>query len=414
MKHATILLTGIAAAGNLIFAGEPQLLNDAYLARLRAESATSHPTAVAGRQKALAADRETSAVRLWNDPMVGMGFMVAEEMMRADEGDIMLGIEQELPKPGVFAAERMRAESMHRATVEDARASGLAAGAEAARAAIELALADESLALQQAQTDWLSSMAENARQMAAGPMASGTDALRMETELARERQMLDSLRRTREGLAGKLNLVLGRPVESPWPPLRLPAKPPPVPVAQAEIARIPHVNPKVRAMIEMAGAAAAETQVAGRERAPSVSVGADARLYSGNGDLRSTTVGIKLTLPWFNDPVYQGKIGAAKAREAAAGHEVEAMRREIAAMVLTSATDAANAAAQARALSGEIHDKASAARKSVEAAWISSKAPLTDLLDASRTLFSIKLEQRRMTAMELAALEELRTLVPNR
>jgi outer membrane protein TolC len=90
------------------------------------------------------------------------------------------------------------------------------------------------------------------------------------------------------------------------------------------------------------------------------------------------------------------------------------MRREVAAMVLSAVTEAANAAAQSRAFSGEIHEKARQTTKSIEAAWISSKAPLTDLLDAARMLFSVRLEQRRMIAMQLAALEELHTLVPNR
>jgi outer membrane protein, heavy metal efflux system len=93
---------------------------------------------------------------------------------------------------------------------------------------------------------------------------------------------------------------------------------------------------------------------------------------------------------------------------------VETMRREIAGMVMMAATEAANAAAQARAYSGEIHEKAVKATQTTEAAWISSKAPLTDLLDSARTLFAIRLEQRRMIAMQLAALEQLHTLVPNR
>jgi outer membrane protein TolC len=121
-----------------------------------------------------------------------------------------------------------------------------------------------------------------------------------------------------------------------------------------------------------------------------------------------------MSLPWFNDPSYQAKINASKSRELSATEDVEAMRREIAAMVLTAVTEAANAAAQARAYSGEIHEKAQTATKTIEAAWISSKAPLTDLLDSARSLFAIRLEQRRMTAMQLAALEELHTLVPNR
>ena len=143
-------------------------------------------------------------------------------------------------------------------------------------------------------------------------------------------------------------------------------------------------------------------------------MGVDTRLYSGTGDIRSTTFGVKMSLPWFNDGSYQAKIDAAKSREIAAGRDVEAMRREIATMVVSATTEAGNAAAQARAYSGDIHDKALKARQTTEAAWISSKAPLTDLLDSSRTLFTIRLEQRRMIAMQLAALEELHTLVPNR
>jgi outer membrane protein TolC len=250
--------------------------------------------------------------------------------------------------------------------------------------------------------------------MASNPTGSGTDALRMQTELANEQQMLDAARRTREGYAMNLNLTLGRPLESPWPVLKLPNTPPPVPVAAAEIARIPHANPKVRAMREMANAAQADTRIADRERLPEVAVGVDSQLYSGSGDIRNTTLGIKLSLPWFNDPVYQARIDAAKSRELAAGSDVETMRREIASMVLMAATEAANAAARARAYSGEIHDKALKARQTTEAAWISSKAPLTDLLDSSRMLFAIRLEQRRMIAMQLAALEALHTLVPNR
>lgn len=212
----------------------------------------------------------------------------------------------------------------------------------------------------------------------------------------------------------KLNLALGRPLDQRWPELRLPADTPPVPVASAEVARIPHANRKVRAMRGMADAARADTRIARSERNPEVAVGVDAQLYSGTGDIKNTSVGIKVSLPWFNDPVYQANIDAAKSRELAAGRNIEAMRLKIAAMVVMSATEAANAAAQARAYSGEIHDKALLARNSTEAAWISSKAPLADLLGASRSLLSIRLEQRRMIAMQLSALEDLHTLVPSR
>ena len=413
MQSIFPILTGLAVAASLLHAGETQLLSDDFLAHLRTEAVRSHPSAAAGKNLAAAASHDALSLRLWNDPMVGLGFMAAERAMRADDGDIIFAAEQALPKPGMFEAQRRRAEAIQRAETENSRVSSLAAGAEAANRAIELALADESIALQQAQITWLTAMTENARQMAADPMGSSTDALRMETELAKETQMLDAARRSREGFAQKLNLTLGRPLDSPWPALKLPATPAPTPVAQAEIARIPHANPKVRAIREMAGAANAETRMADRERLPEISVGIDANLYSG-GDFRSTTLGVKMSLPWFNDSSYQAKIDAAKNRELAAGNNVETMRREVAAMVLAAVTEAANAAAQARAYSGEIHEKALKATQTIEAAWISSKAPLGDLLDSARTLFAIRLEQRRMIAMQLAALEELQTLVPNR
>ncbi len=93
--------------------------------------------------------------------------------------------------------------------------------------------------------------------------------------------MLDAARRSREGYAKMLNITLGRPLESRWSVLKLPSTPPPMPVAAAEVARIPHANPKVRAMKEMVSATNAETRIADRERLPEVAVGVDTQLYSG-------------------------------------------------------------------------------------------------------------------------------------
>ena len=414
MKSILTIFTGLIATGCLLSAQEARLLNHEFLSKLRTEAARTHPSAVSAKHLATAASHDSRAVRLWEDPMVGLGFMVADKMMRIEDGDIAIGIEQTLPKPGMFEARRFKAEAMQRAASENSRTWAITVAAEAARNAIELALADESITLQQTQITWLTATVENARQMAASPMGSSSDALRMEIELAKEQQMLDAARRSRDGFAQRLNLTLGRALDSPWPALKLPATPPPVPLARAEIARIPHANPKVRSMMEMAGAAKAETHMADRERLPEVSIGIDTRLYASSSDVRNTMVGVKMTLPWFNDTSYQAAISAARSRELSASQNVETMRREVATMVLSAATEAANAAAQARAYSGEIHEKALLTNKAIQAAWISSKAPLSDLLTSARTLYSIRLEQRRMIAMQLAALEELQTLVPNR
>lgn len=412
MKLMIPFFSGLLVAASPLQARETRLVDPGFLSSLRAEAARNHPAANSAKLRAAAASRDLGGVRLWDDPMVGLAVMAARADMRRDDGDIRVSFEQPLPKPGLYVAQLSKAEAEERAEGENSRLTTLEIGAAAAKDAIELALADESVSLQSTQITWLGSMVENARERAINPDATSADALRLESELAREKQVLDAARRTRDSVAQRLNLRLGRPLESPWPVLKLAAEPAPVPVASAEIARIPRANPRVRSMVEMAAAANAETRIVDRDRQPQFAVDVGSALYSG-GDVRSVEVGLKMSLPYFNRASYDAKSSASQLREKAAVNEVEATRLEVATAVLATVTDAANAAAQALAYAGEVDQRATAATRAVEASWISSKSALTDLLDSNRQLFSIRLEQRRFIAIQLAALEELNTLVPS-
>jgi outer membrane protein TolC len=413
MKMRFLILTGLLVAGGNLVAAEQRVTNEGFLRPLRAEASRKHPAAKAAQLKAGAAAKDVRAVRLWDDPMVGLMLMGAEKKMRMDDGDIRLSLEQPLPRPGLFEANRSKADAVRRAENENAKTSALAAGSIAAKDALELALADESILLQEEQIRWMRSMADNAKQRALNPDQTSVDALRLESELAREEQILESAKRTRKSISERLNLSLGRPLGNEWPTLSLPAAPPPTPIGTAEVTRIARVNPRVLAMKEMAVAAGAETRIADRERLPGVSLAVESSMYSG-GDLRSASVGIKMNLPWFNEPSYQARVDAARLREQSATKEVDAMVREIATDVLALANEAANAAAQSIAYSGDVFTKSQAATRTLETSWISSKATLTDLLDANRLLFSLRLEQRRFLAMQLSALEDLRVLVPDK
>ncbi len=412
MNISSTILSGLLVAASLLHAQEARLVDGKFLSSLRAEASRNHPAASSAKLLAAAADSDIRGVRLWDDPMVGLSLMAADKATRRDDGDVRLGFEQPLPKPGLFAANLAKAEALRRAGLENSRSSTLEVGTAAAKGAIELALSDESISLQAGQIQWLNTMAVNARQMAVNPGSTSVDALRLESELARETQILEAARRTRDSLSRSLNLRLGRPLESPWPTLQLPADPLPVPVANVEIARVPRVNPKVRSMKEMASASSAETQIAQKERQPQISVAVETDLYSG-GDFRSASVGLKMSLPYFNSTSYDAKIQASQLREKAAAKDIESVRLEVASAVLATVADAANAAAQARAYSGEIYQRSLQATQAVEGAWISSKSTLTDLLDSNRQLFSIRIEQRRLIAMQQAAFEELNLLVPD-
>ncbi len=331
--------------------------------------------------------------------------------MRREEGDLQLGIEVPFPKPGLYEANLAKTEALQRVESEQARAADISSGTEATMLAIELALADEMIRLSSGELAWLLEMENNAGQMALDPSSTGIDSIRLASERVKLEENIASSQRTRGALAAQLNVVMGKPITYRWPPFRLPASAPPVPAAASEVARIPYANPEVRAMKEMAGAAHAEIRIADRERLPSFSAGIETRGYSQDG-YRGTTLGVKMSVPWFNRENNQAKVDAAQLRSDAAVTDIETVRRDIATKVIEAATEAANAAAQARAYGGEIRTKANEVTDSIQSSWILSKAPLTDLLETRRLLFSVDLEQRRQIAMQLAAMEKLNLLLP--
>jgi len=404
------LLFGLLLAGSL--SGNP--LDNTALDAIRSEATRNHPSAKAAANRTAAAAEEVRAVRLWDDPVAGVAFMAPRNpQMRRDEGDLMATVEIPLPKPGLYSANLLKAGALLRAENETSIAVRLESGIQATLLAIELALADETVRLSSGELEWLSEMEANAMEMSLDPLKTSIDPIRLTAEKIRLEQSVAASRRTREGLARQLNIVMGKSLDHSWPTLSLPVNPPPVPLAASEIARIPYANPRVRAMAQMQDAAAADVQITDRERLPSISAGIETRGYSGDG-YRSTTLGLKMSLPWFNRENYQAKVDAAKFRTQAAAADTETLRREIASQVVVAATEAANAAAQATAYAGEIRKKTIEANESIQASWINSKAPLTDLLESRRLLFSVDLEQRRFIAMQLAAIEKLNFLVPSR
>jgi outer membrane protein TolC len=119
-----------------------------------------------------------------------------------------------------------------------------------------------------------------------------------------------------------------------------------------------------------------------------------------------------MSLPWFNEPVYRARIDEAGRLAVAASKDAEALKRELAGKVVATVTEAENSAREARAFESDVLPAMEKAADATEAAWIGSKALLSEVLEARRSLLTTRLEQRRAVAAQLAALEELETLVP--
>jgi len=424
MKILTTTMTSAAAqglrwltscalvlAGTLASAQEARVLDADYLDALRQEVRTNHPTVAAAQARVQAAEAGVRAVRLWEDPMAGLGFMAADRMMRMDDGDIMFGVEQVLPRPKLYEARKARAGAERAIFEAETRSAALALETLVGQAAIELALVDEMLAIQTNQLAWLESMAANALEKLKDPMANASEPLRLESEVAQERQKIDNTQRLRTRLVRQLNILLGRGTDDAWPALRLPESAALTPTLAEELLRLYQANPMLQALLNTAEAAKADIEIARRERGPIFSVGVDSSVYSG-GDFRQATVGAKVTLPWFNNSVYRANTERALRQQAAAEKDAEALARRLRGEAVAAHTEAETAARQAKTFSEEVIPRATKAVESTQNAWISSKASILEVLDARRSLLSSRLEERRSVAAHRAALEMLRSIVP--
>lgn len=421
MRHrptirCALLPVALAALGFLAlvspgFAQDPRLLDAGFFDTLRAEVRTNHPSVAAAQARVLAAESGVRAVRLWEDPMAGLGFMAADHEMRMDDGDIMFGVEQMLPRRKLYEARKARAGAERAIFEAETRTAALNLETLVAQSTIELALVDEMLAIETNQLAWLESMAANAREKLKDPMANASEPLRIESEVAQERQKIDTTQRQRIRLIRQLNILLGRDTDEAWPTLRLPESATLTPALADELARLYQVNPMLQALLNTAEAAKSEIEVARRERSPIFSVGVESSVYSG-GDFRQATVGAKMTLPWFNNSVYRANTDRATRQQAAAEKEAEALARRLRGEAVAAHTEAETSARQAKTISEEVIPRAGKAVESTQNAWISSKASILEVLDARRSLLSARLEERRSVAAHRGALEMLRSIVP--
>ena len=408
------VVAALTAAGALALSSHaqtPHLLDADYLDTLRAEVRTNHPSVAAAQARVLAAEAGVRAVRLWEDPMAGLGFMAADREMRMDDGDVMFGVEQMLPRRKLYDARKARAGAERAIFEAETRSAALTLETLVAQSAIELALVDETLAIQTNQLAWLESMAANAREKLKDPMANASEPLRIESEVAQERQRIDSNTRHRLRLLRQLNILLGRAPDEFWPVLRLPDSATLTPSLAEELSRLHQSNPMLQALLNTAEAAKSDIEVAKRERSPIFSLGVESSVYSG-GDFRQATVGAKMTLPWFNNPVYRANTERALRQQAAAEKDAEALARRLRGEAVAAHTEAENADRQAATFSKEVIPRTQKAVESTQNAWISSKASILEVLDARRSLLNAQLEERRFVAAHGAALEMLRSIVP--
>ena len=409
MKNLYSVIAFAVVAAMARAESEATALSSALITRLVNEAVTTHPSVAAARARAEAAAAAIGAVRLWEDPQLGLGFTLARRSMRQDDGDLRLGVEQMLPRRGLYAAEKRKAVAEQQMQQAGQRRTANDLGLSVAQTLVELALADEVIRLQAENLSWLQTIVGVAEERAKNPDGTATETLRLESELAMRSQTLATAKRQRSQMARTLNLLLGRTPDQAWQPLTLPDQAKELPGVAALKTRLEISNPQLAALRHQIEGAQAEADAAREKRKPILSVGVETNTYSG-GDFRDAMFGLKVSLPWFNRSVYAADLVRAGMLQEASRGDLAAQQLALYNQLSVLLTEVENNRQFVSAYRSEVLPKSEKTVETLQGAWVSSKATLLEVLDARRTLLEARQEQKRALAAEHAALQNLTNL----
>lgn len=403
---AVLILSG--AVGTTTFADTNSVtVTPALVNQFAEELRTNHLALAAARARTNAAAASLAGVRTWEDPMIRLGGMAAEQGMRAENGDILYGAEQKLPlwgKPN-FARRVARAEL----EVEnaDAEYQFQILRSELAKALFLTALAERIVTIGEQDLAFVQTMNEAMDAKYRAGAAIQVEVLQVQNERAKRATQLqtDRAKLGHDRLA--LNRLLNRDLQSPWPSLELPPLSAPVTYSERLVNFATKYEPKLRRLREQIKQSQAVVEATRRTRLPDVSLGAQSRNYSGNGAWRQAEFMLSFNLPLFNRSKYRADIqrdeSKLQASEADAADYSLSVREEI--HNLTVKIEAARR--EAVVYRDEIIPRSEAAIASARAAWETGRGMLRDVLDARRMLVEARLMFARAVAEQYVMLSDL-------
>lgn len=407
-------IAGVALAATVLSpdlrgaeAAPVEVLTPAYLNRVAESLRTHSPGLRAAQALSDAGEAGVGAVRTWEDPMVMVGGMVADEEMRAEEGDLLYGVQQKLPLFGRPAAARRLAEAQRDVAQADAEFRFQMLRRDLARTLFKAALADRVVQIGEQDLSWIESTlatAESRYQIGEGLQAA---VLRLQNERARRRDQLITERRQQEQTRIALNRLLGATNNPAWPVFELPAPAGPVAFSEQLVSVSTRYEPRLKVMRRMVGESDAMVAIARKMRLPEVSLGAEARHASRDGEFRQAMITLSLSVPWFNEGRTRSEVRREEARRSAAQWEAAdyelAIREELHQLVLGA--DAARR--EALLYRDEITPRSEKALASAETAWSAGRAMFLEVLEARRMLLEARLMYARAVAEQYTMLSDL-------
>ncbi len=383
------------------------VITPAYINALADEARTNNSALRSADSRVAAARANQQTVRTWEDPMVRLGAMGAEREMRANDGDLLYGVEQSLPLFGKPKAARAVAESETKVENANAELQFQLLRKDIAQNIFKTALANRTLEIGREDLTWLELMLSAAEHRYALGQSAQIDVLRLQNERSKRVEQLKTDSQLLEHERVNLNRLLNRRLDSAWPDLRLPTVAQSIVFSERLATLAIKFEPKLKMMRQQIDQAAASTEMTRRERYPNFNLGAEARNYTGNGEFRQGMVTLSFSLPWGNRNKYHAAIQRDEARKQAAEFDAAdyelGLRNEI--HSLTVKIDSARR--EALLYQNEIIPRSRIALESARAGWESNAGIFRDVLDARRMLLDAQLMNARAVSEQYQMLSDL-------
>ena len=393
-KFPVIVLLFLAHSG--LRAGEPQSTSERIeitpelIDRLVVEAQGRNPALQAAGARAEAATAAVAAVRTWDDPTASFGLWAPSSrgFQSSEEGNLIYGLEQRLPLYG-------RPDLARKVAAADASREQLAAGYEAQKVRRDLQVALDDLALAGRQSEiaqqdlaWLDATLAAVDHRYRVGQASQVDWLKIQTARAMAEDDLKTRQLDRDHGAFAVNRLLNRDLHATWPEVALPSLQPPVYYTSQLVNAALAAAPQLKVMRQESVSAQAVADLTQRQRLPDVSVGVEARQYSGDGGLREGTLTLSFSVPWLNRGRYDNDLlrdrQRKRASEFAATDYALSVREELHHHIV--GLDAAHRGAVL--YRDQLVPLAQQTLASAQAAWEHNLGTFQDIIEAHRMLLA--------------------------
>jgi outer membrane protein TolC len=374
---------------------------------LAEEARTNYPALRAADARADAATWNAAAVRTWEDPMAKFGVMGADREKRADDGDLLYGVEQKLPLFGKPRAMRELAQAEAATQRHDAAFRAHQLTRELHKQLLKVALTGRVVDLSQVDVAALETVVAATEEKYRNGFATQVEVLQTQNERARRLNLLRTDENLLRAERASLNRLVNRAIDAAWPMLILPQPIPALPPTEEMVRHATEAAPQLDLMRASARQAESALRLARRQRSPDMSIGLEGRQYADTGEFREGTVLLGLSIPWGNRSRYRADIRREERRLDAAQLDVADMQLSLRDEITRLTIQIENAQREEKLYRTDIIPRTTQAFESARNNWLNNRGMLRDVLEARRMLVEAQMMEARAVADQHSMLADL-------